>query len=107
MRIDGEVKFDGCLTTPAVEVTIKCSLVQQLPLLKDVQSSTPDGEGTSTPTDLPCTVWGLLTLLILLGGSVGVEEWFGGDPSLQDPSLPANTLLVRPHRQLDLQLMCF
>ena len=36
--------------------------------------------------------------MILLEGSVGVEEWFGGEPSLQDPSLPANTLLVRPHR---------
>lgn len=88
------LKFDGCFPGPAVEVTIKHSLLQQLPLLKDVQSSTHGGEGTSTQVDLPCTVWGLVSLLILLGG-VGMEEWFGGDASNQGPSLPANTLLVR------------
>lgn len=37
-----------------------------------------------------------MSLLILLGGGVSAEEWFGGDPALQDACLPANTLLVRP-----------
>ena len=36
-----------------------------------------------------------MSLLILLEGTVSVEEWFGGDPADSDPSLPGSTLLVR------------
>ena len=85
---------------------MQCSLVQQLPLLEDVQSSTTGGDGKRAPAELPSTVWGLVSLLILLGGGVGVEEWFGGDPALQDPSLPANTLLVRSHALTKVYMFC-
>lgn len=49
-------KFDGWFPAPAVEVAISGSLLQQLPLLKDVQSSTPVGETIPAPSTLPCTI---------------------------------------------------
>ena len=95
------LRFDGWFPAPAVEVAVQRSLLQQLPLLKDVQRSTPGGESMHAPANLPCTVWGLVSLLILLRGGVGVEEWFGGDPSLQDPPcLPTPSWCAPPALQL-------
>ena len=49
---------------PAVEVVVKRSLLQQLPLLKDLQRFTPKGKAITAPADFPCSVWGLVSLLI-------------------------------------------
>ena len=87
------VKMNGRLPAPLTEVAFQSSLVEKLPYLCDVQHSTNSNKPAEV--ELPCPLWGLVSLLILLEGSVGVEEWFGGDPETLDASLPGHTLLVR------------
>lgn len=50
--------------------------------------------GQSIDMALPCSVWGLVSLLVLLEGAVGVEEWFDSGTHKSDPALPAQTLEV-------------
>lgn len=101
-----DVKFAGTDGAPAVEVVIHKELVQANPLLRDVAGSTlADGdvlheteffEEQVAGMDLPCSVWGLVTLLLLLevGPPVlGMEEWMGGVQG--HPGLPMQTLEVR------------
>lgn len=89
------VKLEGLLPTPTVEVTFQSTLLEKLPLLKDIHSTTSDSK--QAQLDLPCSIWGLVSLLILLEGRVHVERWFTGISDQQDidPSLPAHTLQVR------------
>ena len=87
------LKFLGRCPAPSVEVTFQSSLLQKLPLLADVQGST-EGK-TSSTVQLPCTIWGLVSLLILLMEDVNVEDLFCGDPKHLDPELPSQTLIVR------------
>ena len=84
------LKTDGRFPASVIAVTIDGALLERLPLLQDVRSSTNNVE----PAEMEL-LWGLVSLLILLEGSVGVEEWFGGDPRLLAASLPGSTLLVR------------
>lgn len=77
-----------------IQVTLQSPLLQKLPLLNDVQNSTTS-DSKVVDLDLPCSVWGFVSLLILLEGSVSVKEWFGGSSQNDhDPSLPAHTLQV-------------
>ena len=87
------LKTDGRFSASVTEVTIHRALLESLPLLQDLKSSTNDG--TPAQVDLPCSLWGLVSLLVLLEGSVTVKEWFGGDPEHQDANLPSMTLQVQ------------
>lgn len=103
-----DVEVTGRAFAPGAEVTIQRSLLQKLPLIHDIASNTSakdaeDKEGSESETShrqdadimLPCSVWGLASLLLLLEGRVAVKELFEGDRSANDPSLPAQTLEVR------------
>jgi hypothetical protein len=83
----------GDMSAPRTEVKLQRSVLQQLPLLQDISKSTSDKEdGRNTELELPCSIWGFVSLLMLLEGSLQLEYWFGQD---MDPSLPSQTLLVR------------
>ena len=83
----------GDLTAPRTDLVLQRSMLEQLPLLLDIsESTTGDIEETRIDIQLPCSVWGLTSLLLLLEGAVKQHHWFG---VASDPSLPAQTLLVR------------
>ena len=99
------LKTDGRIPASDVAVTIYGTLMERLPLLHDVRSSTNNVEHAEM--ELPCPLWGLMSLLVLLEGSVGIEEWFGGDPRLMAASLPGHTLLVRLYDVHDLLCLLY
>ena len=75
-------------------------LLEKLPLLHDIAKSTDSVSCASTPQQaadmmLPCSVWGLISLLLVAEGAVGVQQWFGSGSADCDPSLPAQTLEAR------------
>jgi hypothetical protein len=114
-----DVETSGKLSCPVTEVHIKAELLQKLPLLQDVSKSTADVESEPhqnrtkklvedseeqdsgheyVDTALPCSVWGLVSLLLLLlEGEVEVEEWFDSGKPESDAALPAQTLEVLLH----------
>ena len=44
---------------------------------------------------LPCSVGGLMSALLLLEGKVSLQQWFETDWPAKDTSLPTQTLVVR------------
>lgn len=70
------LKLDGCVPCPDAEVVFETGLLEKLPLLLDVETSTSDSKPAKI--QLPCPLWGLVSLLILLEGRVTVKSWFGG-----------------------------
>lgn len=102
---DFDVKISGSVSSPIIEVILPRTgaLLQQLPLLSEIDSSTgssrerqPDEEGIGNRTadfNLPCSVWGVVSLLLLLEGSASmIKPWFA-DLSA-DPGLVNQTLQV-------------
>lgn len=95
---------------PETEVVIQSSLVEKLPLLQDVAKST--GAVAELTHDefeddlivqrqpqvanmaLSCSVWGLVSLLLLLEGNVTMKHWFASCCPDSDPGLPAQTVEV-------------
>ena len=77
-------------------------------LLHDIGSNTSDVERVSdvkkmtngAEIHLPSSVWGLMSLLLLLEGCVLVQDWFETNWHTNDPSLPAQTVEVRLHRNV-------
>lgn len=103
---DFDVKISGSITSPVTEVSLlrTGALLEQLPLLSEIDSSTgsnlrrqSDEESSRNQTAefcLPCSVWGMVSLLLLLEGSASmIRPWFA-DPSA-DPSLINQTLQER------------
>jgi hypothetical protein len=101
------VNVSGGIAAPFTEVTVREALLAKLPLLKDVSGSTSADDPTEdsvresepaaprvTSMSLPCSVWGFVSLLVLLEGSIGLKSWFSNRTDA-DPSLPAQTLEVR------------
>lgn len=87
-----DCETSGKFSSPRTEVTLQRAVLEKLPILLDIaNSTTADEGGTSTELELPCSVWGFVSLLLLLEGSMKPGHWFGGD---SEPSLPAQTLLV-------------
>jgi hypothetical protein len=108
------VSTSGNLSWPVTEVHVKAELLQKLPLLQDVSKSTADVESEpkrrrtslqnaqeenqahdSADIALPCSVWGLVSVLLQLQGAVGVDQWFDSGKPESDAALPAQTLEVR------------
>lgn len=100
------VTMTGNSKSPKTEVHIESALLNQLPLLCDAQAcasaSAPtatSGSGNTSQSNpaalqLPCSVWGLVSLLLLLEGSMTVAQWFDSDKPEADAALPAQTLEV-------------
>ena len=105
-----DVEVSGGLSAPVIEVKIQPCLLQQLPVLADIHSAgtsisgstcDPDDEFASrteqetapASIELPCSIWGLVSLLIFTEG-VSLRRWFQGNAPDCDPSLPVQTLEV-------------
>lgn len=58
----------GDVSSPRTDLVLQRSVVEKLPLLLDIVESTSAGskESTNAELDLPCFVWGLVSLLLLL-----------------------------------------
>lgn len=97
--LEFDVEVTGRASAPGTEVVIQWSLLEKLPLLHDIASNTSSAEASADEQGvemlLPCSVWGLVSLLVLLEGRVTVRQWFESDWPANDPSLPAQTLEVR------------
>jgi hypothetical protein len=98
----------GSVSYPLIEITISSqgALLQQLPLLHEVDSSTSSSKEHNQSEEeieasyngrqtadfmLPCPVWGMVSLLLLLDGTP-MKPWFGDTSS--DPGLVQHTLQV-------------
>ena len=102
-----DVAFSGSARSPETEVCIQGELLEELPLLADIASSCacstddvepqPDVTALSklSEVELPFSVWGLVSLLLLMEGSVAVGDWFGSARPDIDAGLPSETLAVR------------
>lgn len=90
-----------------IEVVIQDSLLEKLPLLHDVVKSTcsvarmaqhglveGNREHQVASISLSCSVWGLVSLLLLLEGAVTMKHWFASCCPDSDSGLPAQTLEV-------------
>lgn len=86
-----ECETSGKVSAPRTELTLQQDVMEELPLLQDISQNTSPSTDAHADLELPCSVWGIVSLLLLLEGSVKLAHWFGGDC---DPSLPAQTLLV-------------
>ena len=99
--------MSGDTSAPVVEVVVQRGLLEKLPLLHDIADST-DADCIETESDtqawetagkacimLPCSVWGLVSLLLVAEGAVSVQQWFGSGSADCDPSLPAQTFEAR------------
>lgn len=101
-----DVDVSGSVSAPTITVTIEKSLMEKLPLLATIGNSTVDEDEDdlmpeeseenvkATQVELPCTVWALVSLLVLLEGNVSCQQWFQGTVSDSDASLPAQTVEV-------------
>lgn len=82
----------GDLSEPRTEVVLQQEILKQLPLLLDISESTStDSQSSSCELELPCSIWGFVSLFFLLEGAVKCLHWFWTD---SEPSLPAQTLLA-------------
>lgn len=100
-----DVEVSGGFSAPVVEVKIQPCLLQQLPVLADIAGSTEDAgaeslakqeetEPAEINLELPCSIWGLVSVLIIIEG-VSLRRWFRSNAPDCDPSLPVQTLEVR------------
>jgi hypothetical protein len=113
-----DVAVSGRMSAPVIEVSIQKRILQHLPLLADIVGSTEaeaecsEKEASSeilvpVQISLPCSIWGLVSLLILIEGP-SLTHWFRSDSPDCDSSLPVQTLEVRWMTLLALlQLTCW
>lgn len=64
-----DCETSGKFSSPRTEVTLQWAVLEELPILLEVcESTAAEDGGTSTDLELPCSVWGLVSLLLLLEG---------------------------------------
>jgi hypothetical protein len=90
---DFDCELSGKVSAPCTKFILRKAMLEKLPLLLDISERTCSKEQAAAPLELPCSVWGFVSLLLLLEGKMKLSEWFRGD---SDTSLPTQTLLVRP-----------
>lgn len=105
-----DVHMAGSVSSPETTVTIGQPLLPQLPLLSSIRlnCTASDADGVtdsladtkidadvkSTEIELPGSVWGLVSSLVLLERSVSPGQWFVGRNACSDATLPVQTLEV-------------
>jgi hypothetical protein len=113
-----EVEASGKVSCPVIEIHIQAQLIEKISLLFDVSRSLSERAGDSaaespeveqnaiqiSDLQLPCSVWGFVSLLLLLEGGLTVDEWFCSGRRESDASLPAQTLEVLPNLSIWLSL---
>jgi hypothetical protein len=87
-----DCEVSGSISAPRTEVILQKAMWEKLPLLLDISKSTCRTQQEAGQLELPCSVWGFVSLLLLLQGNMKLSHWFRGD---KDTSLPTQTLLVR------------
>jgi hypothetical protein len=97
-RIPRPITFDcemlGGLSASRTKITLQRAMLEKLPVLLQVFNSTSGEQQTTAQIQLPCSVTGFVSLLLVLEGNVKLRPWFRGD---SDTSLPTQTLLVCIH----------
>jgi hypothetical protein len=86
-----DCEISGKVSAPRTEVILQRAMLEKLPLLLDISKSTSSKQQAAAQLELPCSVWGFVSLLLLLEGNVKLSHWFRADT---DTSLPTQTLLV-------------
>jgi hypothetical protein len=87
----------GTNLSPHVDVVIRQSSLHSIPLLSDIwQEALADNftKSVEVPFEPPCSVWSLVSVMLLLEGDVTIDFWLGAEE--HDVSLAAQTLEVRP-----------
>lgn len=85
----------GTNIAPHVDVVIKQSALHAIPLLSDIgQEALADNavKGAQVPFQPPCSVWSLVSVLLLQEGDVSIDFWLGAEE--HDVSLAAQALEV-------------
>lgn len=72
--LDFIIDVSGSLMDPLMDLSLPEEMLQKLPLLAEQLRST----ARSKPVMLPCSVWAVVSVLVLLKGGVRAREWFGG-----------------------------
>jgi hypothetical protein len=90
-------ELKGTNLEPHLNVVLKTSALNALPLLADIHEEAfalaVEQEIVTVPFNPPCSVWSLVTVLLLLEGDVTIEGWLGNVE--HDVSLAARSLEVR------------
>jgi hypothetical protein len=86
-----DCEISGRVSAPRTEVILQRAMVEKLPLLLDITQSTSSARQAAIELELPCSLWGFVSLLLLLEGNMKLNHWFRGD---RDTALPTQTLLV-------------
>lgn len=85
----------GSISAPSIEVSVRQSLVDKLPLFQDISSVTEATEDKYAGKGLPCSVWSLASLLLLEGRvTVHLKQLFDSGKAESHPGLAAKTLQV-------------
>jgi hypothetical protein len=84
-------EISGKMLCPSTKVILQKAMLEKLPLLLDISQSPSSKQQAAAQLELPCSVWGFVSLLLLLEGNVKLAHWFQGN---SDTSLPTQTLLV-------------
>ena len=89
-------EFKGTNIEPHLHVVLKSSALRALPLLGDIHEEAlcakDEHDSVTVPFNPPCSVWSLVTVLLLLEGDVTIDGWLGHVEN--DVSLAARTLEV-------------
>jgi hypothetical protein len=69
-----DFETSGKVATPRIEIILQRAMLEKLPLLLDITESTSSKRIADAPLELPCSVWGFVSLLLLLEGNVKLSE---------------------------------
>jgi hypothetical protein len=87
--IDCEMSGGSCASR--TKFILQRAMWEKLPVLLDIYNSTSGEQLTTAQNQLPFSVKGFVSLLLVLEGHVKLRQWFRGDI---DTYLPTQTLLV-------------
>ena len=81
-----ECETSGKVSAPRTELTLQQDVMEELPLLQDISQNTSPSTDAHADLELPCSVWGIVSLLLLLEGSVKLAHCSAG--TVTPPCLP-------------------
>jgi hypothetical protein len=87
-----DCKLSGWMSAPRTKFILQRAMFEKLPLLMDISNSTSTEQQATAHLQLPCSMKGFMSLLLVLEGHMKLRQLIQGDI---DTSLPTQTLLVR------------